>query len=106
MSISGTADRHARGGDVNDRSTVANVGDVVIERLGSSIDLARSSNGHDLGNKVEKSPPTGTLSMDGSGNARANTITGNAGNNAVDGGTARTRCSAGQERTSSTSRAR
>ena len=73
----------------NDTYTVDNIGDVVIETstLSTEIDRVNSSVSYTLSANVEQLTLTGSATINGLGNALANTLTGNAGANSLDGGT-------------------
>ena len=74
------------GGGGNDTYIIDNIGDVVTELADGGIDLVKSSITYTLGTEVENLLLTGTLAIDGTGNAGANTITGNAADNMIEGG--------------------
>ena len=70
----------------SDTFIVDHVGDTITEAAGQGIDTVQSSVTFWLPENVEKLTLTGTLDIDGTGNALDNTITGNAGENRLDGG--------------------
>ncbi|MGI4718893.1 MAG: VCBS domain-containing protein [Janthinobacterium lividum] len=74
------------GGAGNDTYVVDNVGDVVVEKQDEGIDTVQSTVDYTLSGNVEHLTLTGTRSIDGSGNALDNTITGNNGSNVLSGG--------------------
>jgi Ca2+-binding RTX toxin-like protein len=74
------------GGAGNDTYVVDNVGDVVTENASEGTDLVQSSVTYALSAHVENLTLTGALSINGTGNADANTLTGNSGANILDGG--------------------
>lgn len=76
------------GGDGNDIYIVDDAGDVIIEASGAvaGIDTVKSSIDHTLSVNVESLILTGISSVNGTGNALANTITGNNADNILDGG--------------------
>lgn len=76
------------GGDGNDTYLVDNAGDVVTEAAGGAagIDTVKSTIDHILGVNVESLILIGISSVNGTGNALANTITGNNADNVLDGG--------------------
>ena len=69
----------------NDTYIVDLTGDAIIENPNEGIDVALSSATYILSANVENLVLTGSASINGTGNALANTITGNSGNNIVDG---------------------
>ena len=83
------------GGKGNDTYVVDAAGDVVIEGTKAGTDLVKASVSHVLGANVEQLLLTGAASIDGTGNALANTITGNGGDNVIDGGAGGDRMSGG-----------
>jgi Ca2+-binding RTX toxin-like protein len=74
------------GGTGNDTYIVDNIGDTVSENSGSGTDLVQSSVSFTLSANVENLTLTGSGSIDGFGNALANTIVGNTGSNTLAGG--------------------
>jgi trimeric autotransporter adhesin len=74
------------GGAGNDTYVVDNAADTAIEVAGGGTDTVESSINWTLGTELENLLLTGTSSVNGIGNALANTLTGNAGNNLLDGG--------------------
>ena len=72
------------GGAGNDTYYVDNSGDQVIDRDGA--DRVNSSVSFVLGDGLETLTLTGSASINGTGNALANSLTGNTGNNLLDGG--------------------
>jgi trimeric autotransporter adhesin len=74
------------GGDGDDVYVIDNVGDVITELTGEGTDVARSSVTYTLGGFVEELVLTGTLAVNGTGNALDNTITGNSAINTLSGG--------------------
>jgi serralysin len=74
------------GGLGNDTYYVDNAGDLVTENAASGTDLVNSLVTYTLTTNVEKLVLTGTLAINGTGNASDNTIDGNAGNNSLSGG--------------------
>ena len=80
---------HLYGFDGNDTYVVDNVGDVVDETGGSGTDTVQSLVSFDLSatlGAVENLTLTGTLAINGTGNALVNVITGNSAANILDGG--------------------
>lgn len=65
------------GGKGNDTFTVDNVGDVVLENPGEGIDLVNTPVSYTLATEVDNQTLTGSLVINGTGNAIANLITGN-----------------------------
>ena len=74
------------GGLGDDIYVVDHVGDVVTEGAGAGTDRVESSVTHSLAANVENLVLTGTLAINGTGNALANALTGNAAANRLDGG--------------------
>ena len=74
------------GGLGNDNYTVDNVNDVITENLNEGTDKVSSSVAYTLSANVEDLTLTGSLAINGTGNALANKVIGNAGNNQLDGG--------------------
>ncbi len=74
------------GGTGDDLYVVDNAGDLVTEGVSEGVDSVQASVTHTLGTNVENLVLTGTASINGSGNALANSITGNSGANTLDGG--------------------
>lgn len=69
----------------NDTYVVDNAGDSVTEAAGAGTDLVLSAVTFSLGANVENLTLTGSATVNGTGNALANTITGNGGANRLDG---------------------
>lgn len=77
----GEGDDTLIGGLGNDRYIVDDASDVVTEYAGQGIDTVDASVTYTLGDNLENLTLTGTLAVNGSGNALNNTVTGNSGNN-------------------------
>lgn len=75
-----------RGGIGNDTYIADDADDYVEEKSGEGTDLVKASVDFTLSAHVENLKLTGTASIDGTGNALANTITGNAASNKLSGG--------------------
>ena len=73
------------GGIGDDRYTVDNAGDVLIENAGEGVDSVYTSISYSLDTNLETLTLTGTGNLDGTGNELANTLTGNAGDNHLTG---------------------
>ncbi len=74
------------GGTGDDLYLIDNAGDLVLEAATEGFDTVQASVTHTLFDNVENLTLTGTASINGSGNALGNTITGNSGANILDGG--------------------
>jgi Ca2+-binding RTX toxin-like protein len=72
------------GGFSDDIYIVDNANDVAAE-VASGVDLVQASVSHTLSVNLENLTLTGTGSINGTGNAKANVITGNSGNNSLQG---------------------
>lgn len=81
----GGGDDTMEGGLGNDIYVVNSAADVVIENPGEGIDQVNASVSFVLPAEMEKLTLTGTLAIDGTGNALANTLTGNAAANILSG---------------------
>jgi Ca2+-binding RTX toxin-like protein len=82
----GGGDDTMAGGQGDDSYYVDTVLDVVVEAANAGRDRVFAGLSHVLGANVENLTLTGTASIDGTGNALANSLIGNAGNNTLDGG--------------------
>lgn len=80
----GTGNDRMNGGLGNDTYVVDSIGDIASEVAGG-MDLVQSSVSHTLSVNLENLTLTGTANINGTGNAKANTIHGNSGNNALSG---------------------
>jgi trimeric autotransporter adhesin len=74
------------GGQGNDTYFVDNTADIITEGAAEGFDTINSSATFSLGDNVENLTLTGSVDINGTGNALNNAITGNSGNNAIDGG--------------------
>jgi Ca2+-binding RTX toxin-like protein len=74
------------GGLGNDTYTVDNIGDVAVENAGEGADIVNSSVSYALAANVENLTLTGTLAIDGIGNASDNVLKGNSAANTLSGG--------------------
>jgi Ca2+-binding RTX toxin-like protein len=74
------------GGTGNDVYTVDDAGDAVVELAGEGLDRINASISYVLGDNVENLTLTGTMALDGTGNAQNTVISGNAANNVLNGG--------------------
>jgi VCBS repeat-containing protein len=84
--LDGGAGADAMTGGLNDDTyVVGNIGDIVTEALNEGIDLVQSSITYTLTDNVENLTLTGTVNIDGTGNALDNVIFGNSGNNLLTG---------------------
>ncbi|MCE3605496.1 putative Ig domain-containing protein [Massilia sp. P8910] len=75
------------GGSGNDLYIVDNVGDIVNEGNYVGVDTVQTGLNYELGPYLDNLTLTGSLAVDGKGNAGNNVIKGNANNNVLDGGT-------------------
>ncbi len=73
------------GGTGNDRYTVDNIGDLIVESTGEGIDHVFSSVSYTLAEHVENLTLTGTASVSGVGNELDNLLVGTSGNNTLNG---------------------
>jgi len=83
------------GGAGNDIYIVDNIADLVTESVGGGADLIQSSIDYILGTEVENLTLTGTVAINGNGNALNNQLTGNNADNVLDGGTGNDRLNGG-----------
>jgi len=74
------------GGGGNDTFVVDNVGDMVAENAGEGTDTVQSAVTYVLSANVENLTLTGTVAINGTGNALSNTLTGNSAANVLTGG--------------------
>ena len=72
------------GGDGNDTYVVDQLGDTIVDSAGH--DTVKAKINYTLGEGLESLTLIGLTSLDGMGNALANSLTGNSGNNMLDGG--------------------
>lgn len=70
----------------NDTYVVNDVRDVVVERVSGGLDLVQSAVSWTLGANLEQLTLLGTVAINGTGNAQANTLTGNSAANVLNGG--------------------
>ena len=82
----GTGADAMSGGAGNDTFVVDDAGDTVSENVSEGTDLVNSSVTFTLGANIENLTLTGSGTINGTGNALANTITGNSGTNVLSGG--------------------
>ncbi|MEI9904193.1 MAG: calcium-binding protein [Asticcacaulis sp.] len=74
------------GGGGSDIYVVNDTGDLVVEYDDPGVDRVKADISYTLGDNVEYLTLTGSLDIDGTGNALTNIIGGNSGNNVLDGG--------------------
>lgn len=72
-------------GGLGDDTYAIDGGDVIVELAFGRTDTVRSAQSHTLGNNLENLTLTGILSVNGTGNAKANVIKGNAAANTLEG---------------------
>ena len=82
----GTGADQMFGGQGNDTFVVENAGDSVNENANEGIDTVQSSIGYTLGANIENLTLTGSLAINGTGNALDNVLTGNSAANVLTGG--------------------
>jgi Ca2+-binding RTX toxin-like protein len=82
----GTGADTMAGGVGNDLYLVDNSADVVTEAANAGHDIVRSTASYTLGDNLEDLALTGTLAVNATGNAGANTLRGNSAANRLDGG--------------------
>jgi len=75
------------GGSGSDTYVVDNVGDMLFEQAGGGLDLVQSSVSFSLEPELENLTLTGTLTINATGNAKANVLIGNTAANVINGGT-------------------
>lgn len=75
-----------KGGAGDDKYSVDNTADVIIEAVNAGVDTVDSTVSYTLGDNLENLNLTGTANISGTGNALANYIVGNRANNTIDGG--------------------
>ncbi|SDJ80539.1 calcium-binding protein [Variovorax sp. OV700] len=83
--LTGNSAANVLSGGIGSDTYVVGAGDTVSESADQGIDTVLSSASFTLGVNVENLTLTGASSINGSGNALANTLLGNAGNNVLDG---------------------
>ena len=81
-----TGNNTLAGGAGNDTYVLQNSADIVVENTAGGIDTVRSSVSHTLSANVENLELTGTASINGTGNALDNVLSGNVGANKLSGG--------------------
>ncbi|MDP4300556.1 beta strand repeat-containing protein [Leptothrix discophora] len=74
------------GGSGDDTFFIDSTTDTLTELAGEGTDTVKSSVTYSLGVTVENLTPTGSTTINGTGNALANVLTGNAANNSLSGG--------------------
>ena len=77
------------GGTGNDIYIVDSITDIIAENANEGTDTIQSSVTYSIAANIENLTLTGTVAINGTGNAANNVITGNAGNNILDGGAGR-----------------
>jgi VCBS repeat-containing protein len=82
----GTGADTLAGGAGNDIYTVDSTADVVTENVNEGVDTVNAGISYTLGANIESLTLTGSLDINATGNAQANTLTANSGNNSLDGG--------------------
>lgn len=81
----GLGDDFMVGGRGNDSYVLDSAGDIVVEAADEGTDTVSAAFSYTLGDNIEALVLTGTASVNGTGNADANTLTGNAGANVLSG---------------------
>jgi len=84
-----------RGGPGNDTYVVDHTGDVITENTNEGTDTVQSSLTYTLGANVENLTLTGTVALNGTGNALDNVLLGNSANNTLNGGAGNDRLDGG-----------
>jgi serralysin len=84
--LSGAAGNDTMQGGSGNDVYYAGAGDAIIEAAGQGTDKIVAAISYMLPDHVEKLQLSGSVDVDGTGNALANTITGNSGNNELNGG--------------------
>ena len=86
--LTGNSANNVLTGGLGNDTYVITSGDTIVENAGEGIDTVQVGFTYTMGTNLENLTLIGTTSINGTGNALANVLTGNMGNNVLDGGAA------------------